>query len=285
MTETVTNPELAGCSIALKCANDPQIERCLDSIDDDVDVHVVITPNDTIEGILRDRGVGFSVTDFGNIAKSCEIGVNEAENDNIIIMDSDAWFVPGSIRKLRLALRDNTLAKPRLEFLSAGRISDVVARHRLPFNNQPGYATNPGLAFRRQEVREACGGYVFNDKIRWTEDADLNYRAELAGLETVLVPEACVRHGAISLHHELKTAWLYGVGKRLSIEHTPGREPYEEFPDIAVAALKALRPDRVAKNIYSQGLAVAALDATWQSIYIAGYHAQKRTGRWTVDEP
>jgi hypothetical protein len=275
---------LPGCSIALKCANDPSILRCLDSIDDDVSVNVVITPNDTIAGLLRDREVPFSVTDYGNIAKSTELSVQEAEHDQVIVMDSDTWFLPGSIRKIREALQEHVFAKPTLHFESSGPVTRAIAGKRHAFNNQPGYVTNPGLGMRRAEVADRCGGYIFNPHIRWTEDADLNYRAGLAGLEAAYVPEAVVCHEPVTLRHDLRAAFLYGIGKRLSIEHTPGRVPYEEFPDIAIAALKGALPSNLARKVQREGMSQATLDIMWQAFYIAGYHAQKRTNKWTLEE-
>lgn len=276
--------DLAPCSIALKGANDPLIERCLDSIDDDVSVHAVITPYDTTEGILRERNIPYTVTAYGNIAKSTEISVQEAEHDHVIVMDSDTWFAPGSIRHLREALKESPLAKGKIEFLADSAITRAIARHREPFNCQPDSVSNPGLAMRRSEVAQACRGYIFNPLIRWTEDADLNYRVQQAGLPITYVPEAIIRHDPVSLDHELRAAFLYGVGKRLSIEHTPDRQPYEEFPTIAMNALRGVLPHNMLKKGRTLGWDVAVLDSAWQIVYHAGYHAQKRTQKWTVPE-
>ena len=275
---------LPGCSIALKCANDTTITRCLDSIDDDVSVHVVITPNDAIEGILREREVPYSITEYGNIAKSTELSVWACEDDNVIVMDSDTWFLPGSIRKLREALLVDPLAKARLEFQTSGHISEVIASHRHPFNNRPNYATNPGLAMRRTEVRDACRGYIFNPKIRWTEDADLQYRLGQTDLTVAYVPEAVVQHEPITLSHELRAAFLYGVGKRLSIENTPDRVPYEELPDVLKRAVLSMNPANIVRKIREQGVEISALNLAWNAYYLSGYHAQKHTKKWTLPE-
>lgn len=280
--QELMSSDLPGCSIALKCADDFAIERCLDSIDDDVSVNVVITPNERIAAILREREVPYSITEYGNIAKSTEIGVNEAEYDNVIVMDSDTWFMPGSIRLLREALQANTMAKADVQFLGDTAMAKLIARARHRFNSQSNYVTNPGLAMRKQEVRELCNGYIFNPLIRWTEDADLNYRAQKAGIEVAFVPEAVVLHEPIGLNHELKAAFLYGVGKRLSVEHTPGREPVEEFPEIILDALNAVLPKNAASKIICDGLDIALLDTAWRVAYLSGYHAQKNTGHWTL---
>lgn len=272
---------LPPCSIGLKCADDVAIERCLDSIDDDVSVHVVITPSQRIERILNRRGVEYSTTAYGNIARSAQLSIERSPTDNVIVMDSDTWFMPGSIRRMREALVDNIVAKPRIRFETNMYTSEVIARGRHAFNNRPDFATCPGLAVRKTELTEACG-QIFNPLVRWTEDADLNFRMHQAGIGLKLVPEAEIVHGPIDLAHELRAAFFYGIGKRLSVEHTPGRLTPEEFPDFVINALRA--PLRVRENLQSTGPAGLGLDALWQAIYLAGYHAQKKLGRWTITE-
>jgi len=274
--------ELPGCSITIKCANDPLIERCLDSIDDDVSVHAVITPSEAIEAILRARGIPFTRTDYGNIAKSCEIGVNEAEHDNIIVMDSDSSFAPGSIRRLREALQHYPLARGKVQILGNTAMSEMIAKRRQVFYDCEDFTVNPGLALRRDVVREHCGGFVFNPLVRWTEDADLNFRARQAGLKVGFVPESVILHDPVALKHELRTAFLYGVGKRLSVEHTPDRQSVEGLWDITVAAFKGLSPRSVISKLREYGPGVMLLERAWRVLYLAGYHAQKHTGRWSV---
>ena len=286
LERTPTPPEvLDGCSIALKCANEPTelLERFFASIDDDVAVNVVATPNRSNEGYLRHRRIPYTLTEYGNIAMSTQLSVDQAEFDTVIIADADTYFLPESIRCLREALSKHELVKPRIVFdVGNGYVSKLIARHREPFNSQPDYASNPGLGFHRASLRTQCGGYIFNPLIRWTEDADLNHRVKKAGLTTHYVEEAVIVHDAITMQHELRAAFFYGIGKRLSIEHTPGRQPREEAAQVLRDVLKAIRPDHMAHRINSTGADVVMLDTIWQAIYLAGYHAQKRTGNWTV---
>jgi hypothetical protein len=274
-------PYLPGCTIALKCADDPSIANCLDSIDDNVSVHVVITPSDRIQRLLEERGVEYSMTEYGNIARSAQLSIERSPEDTVIVMDSDTRFTPGSIRRLREALVSNIVAKPAIEFETDGYVSSVIARARHSFNNRPDFATCPGLAFRKRELTEACG-QIFNPLIRWTEDADLNFRMHQAGVGMAFVPEAKILHGPVDLGHELRSAFYYGIGKRLSVEHTPGRATPEEFPDCIINALHS--PRRIRENLQSVGVAGFVLDAVWQGIYLTGYHRQKHTGAWSITE-
>ena len=196
-------------------------------------------------------------------------------------MDSDARFAPGSIRKLREALLTNIVAKPSIRFETDGYLSEVISRGRYAFNNRSDFATCPGLAVRRAELTEACG-QIFNPLIRWTEDADLNFRMKKYGIELAFVPDAEIVHGPVNLSHELRAAFKYGIGKRLSVEHTPGRETPEEFPECVINAFTS--PLRIRENLKSSGFAGLLLDTVWQGIYLAGYHAQKSLGRWTITE-
>lgn len=284
MNRPLISAGLAECSIAVKCADDPLLERCLDSIDDPtVAVNAVITPSKRIEALLNDRDIPYVTTEHGNIAKSAQISVEEAEHDNVIVMDSDAYFAPGAISRLRVALSSAVVAKPRLEFHDRGtRISRAIAGNRRSYNASPDRATNPGLAIRRKELAERCG-YIFNPLIRWTEDMDLNHRMKVNDVPIAYVPEAVVFHDPISLRHELHSAFLYGIGKRLSIEHTPGRESSEELSIVLGGLVKNNMLKTVRDSLAERGIDGTLLEVTWQSLYLAGYHSQKRLGCWTVD--
>src|SRR5689334_3075095 len=146
--------DLPPCSVAVKCADDMDIVRCLDSIDDpEVAVNAVITPSERVEALLRERGIPFVLTEYGNIAKSAQLSVENAEHDNVIVMDSDVHFAPGAVRLLRAALVHSPVAKPRLRFEDDGSYwSRVVADSRNRYNDVPNKAINPGLALRRKEV-------------------------------------------------------------------------------------------------------------------------------------
>jgi len=283
--EIANTPELESCSIALKCANEPRemLERCLDSIDDDVNIHVAMTPNEELRELFEERDVYYTVTEYGNIARSTEASVNQAPDDLVIVMDSDTWFLPNSIRKLRESLITSTITKPRIEFLTDSWISGVIANKRRPFYDRPYYPANPGLAFRRSELAEAVGGQIFNPNVRWTEDADLNYRLRLAGVSVSFVPEAVLMHDAISLAHELRTAFYYGVGKRLSIEENPGRPSSEDFPGSIISFMKEISPEALQKTSSQIGIPATLLNSIWRIIYLSGYNAQKHLDRWSVD--
>lgn len=276
----------APCSIGIKCADDPLIERCLDSIDDPtVSVNAVITPSYRIQDLLEERGVPYVITDYGNIAKSAQLSLEHAEHDNVIIMDSDAYFGAGAIQGLRRALSTAVVAKPRLEVLEgSSHISKVISKHRKVFNDQPNYAVNPGLALRRTELEQQCGGYIFNPKIRWTEDADLNYRMQKNDVPLTYVPDAVLYHNPVALKHELRCALLYGAGKRLSIEHTPGRDPTEELSMIARRIIDGTTFRAMHETVHEKDLGGAVLSAIWRTLYLAGYHIQKHTKRWSLPE-
>ena len=281
--------ELSGlppCSVAIKCADDMDIVRCLDSIDDpEVAVNAVITPSERVEALLRERGVPFVLTEYGNIAKSAQLSVEAAEHDNVIVMDSDVYFAPGAIRLMRAALLHSPVVKPALRFEDDGSyFSRLVAGSRNRYNDVPNKAINPGLALRRREVAARCGELIFNPHIRWTEDADLNYRLQREGVPVQYVPEAEVWHGPVSLKHELRCGFLYGVGKRLSVEHNPDRiareDPAQLFRTLTSPATYAAALERARQN----GIPATLLAGAWRTLYYAGYYAQKHSQRWTLEE-
>lgn len=285
MSEVASQLPTEPCSIAIKCANDPRIVRCLDSIDDPtVAINAVITPSPVVQALLEVREIPYTLTEYGNIAKSAELSVEQAAHDNVIVMDSDVYFAPGAIGRLRQALTTSTVAKPRLVFSDTGsRISYIIADSRRSFNARPDFATNPGLAIRRQELAEKCRGYVFNPNVRWTEDADLNFRMLEAGVGLTYVPDAILHHDPVSLSHELKCAFLYGVGKRLSVENTPGRTADEELGIVLRNLKQSFGFEGASHTIQDHGLDTVALGVVWRGLYLAGYHAQKTLGKWSTD--
>lgn len=278
--------ELPPCSVAIKCADDMSIVRCLDSIDDPgVSVNAVITPSDRIETLLRERGIPYVITEYGNIAKSAELSVETAEHDNVIVMDSDVYFAPGAVGLMRAALATHPVVKPRLRFEDDGSfLSRLVASSRTSYNAVPNKATNPGLGLRRAEIAEKCGGLIFNPAIRWTEDADLNYRLRANGIPVEYLPEAEVWHGPVSLKHELRCGFLYGIGKRLSVENNEGRSAPEDLSELLKKMVTPATYLAAAQRLAERGVSATVLATVWRTLYYAGYHAQKQTQRWTLDE-
>ena len=241
-----------------------------------------MTPNEELKELFESRGVSYTVTDYGNIAKSTEVSISDAIDDHVIVMDADTWFVPGSIRKLRESLQTSIIAKPRIEFLTDNWMSKVIASKRRPFYDRPDYPANPGIAIRKSEVKPLVGGYIFNPNVRWTEDADLNYRLKNAGVPVSYIPDAILFHDTINLDHELRTAFYYGIGKRLSVEQNPNRPSTEDLPKAAIDFIKEFHPQNLADSVSQIGKAATVLQLAWRVIYLSGYNAQKISGRWTV---
>lgn len=275
--------ELPSCSVAIKCADDPKIVECLDSIDDSsVAINAAITPSERVEEILREREIPYVITEYGNIGKTAQLCVSTAEHDNVIVMDSDSIFAPNTIQLLRQALVDHPVVKPKLRFENDGAyISKVIAASRERYNSIPDKATCPGLAIRRSEVAEACGGLIFKPQVRWTEDADFNYRLRQNNIPVHFVPDAEIWHGPVSLSHELRCGFLYGVGKRLSMDNDATRPSREDFSILLKNIVAASTYRDAAQRVSEYGLGGTLLATAWRTLYYAGYHAQKYSGNWT----
>jgi glycosyltransferase involved in cell wall biosynthesis len=124
-------------------------------------------------------------------------GVRAARGDLLVFCDADDVVAPDWLAAMTDGLRKHPLVSAKLdhEKLNEPRLLSVRApRVGLP-NTQPAfmpYALGAALGVRR-EVHEAIGG--FDESYTGAgEDRDYCYRAQLAGQDLVLLPEAVVHY-------------------------------------------------------------------------------------------
>jgi GT2 family glycosyltransferase len=198
-----------------------------------------------------------------------------AVNNKVIIMDSDSFFDPLAIELLQKDLDRYHVVKPKIIYLNNGGIvSKFLSFYRYVVNDNENLAWTPGLAINRGKIIKECG-YVFDTKIRWTEDSELTYRLNKYKVPVKYQKKAIVYHDPITLRHEIKCAFLYGAGKRLSIISTPERVAEEDFYNYA----KSFRPlsslARSIDSIRKNGFVYFLFSGLWRSCYLLGYASQK----------
>ncbi len=267
-------------SIIIKCSRDQRIWRCLKSIDEKAEIIVSITPCKKIEKELKKRKIKYAITHRGNMALTANAGIKLATNKKLIIMDSDSYFEKGTIKKIYKTLNKYPIAKPRIEYHHNDTyISRLIAKERNYINNFFLVAYIPGLGIDRG-VLEKIGGYIFNNQVRWTEDAELTYRLKKANIHIRPIKGAVIHHDPISLKHELKSAFFSGVGKRLSVEHA-NRFPDEDFFNIMVNFFRLEQIKNISERVRCGGIPLAFFMAIWSFFYQLGYYHQKITVYYT----
>lgn len=248
-------------SIVIPCATDVRIADCLNSIDENVEIIVALNgPSKEVVKIVNKYHVKVIVLSERNLPKSLNAGIEKASNKRIILMDSDCVFNPDAIRKIYFALENNMVAKGTVIFKHDNLTSLAISKVRDYTNADTVKAYNPFLGLRK-DLKKFVGGFIFDDGIYWTEDADLNKRIVAAGVKIESVPEAIAHHPALTLKQDLSSAFKYGIGKRIRVEKKTAKGIGSNFTKIFDLGRK-------------KGMLSAIYFFFWNCSYTAGYYYQ-----------
>ncbi|MCL5409995.1 MAG: glycosyltransferase [Patescibacteria group bacterium] len=202
-------------SIVIPCSDDPLIERCLQSIDSDVDIVVALNaPTQEVRDILSKfpEARAAEISRKG-IARAYNLGIETARNDHILLMDSDCTFRSGTIKKLHELSLQYQVAKGRVVFSRSGAMSSIIASLREYTTSYQINAYSPPLLFDRKIVDKI--GYYFHPDLIWSEDADFDKRVKKANIPIGYDPKAVIYHKALTLSEDLRSAFFYGVGRQI----------------------------------------------------------------------
>jgi len=151
-------------SIIIPCATDIRIKTCLDSIDENVEIVVVLNgPIKEVVNIVKKYPVKVVTLPERNLPKSLNAGIEKATNKKFILMDSDCVFHPQAIKKIFLALNNNFVAKGKVIFQYNNLISRSISRVRDYTNADTVKAYNPFLGLRK-DLADKIGGFFFHGR-------------------------------------------------------------------------------------------------------------------------
>jgi glycosyltransferase involved in cell wall biosynthesis len=199
-----------------------------------------------------------------NLSAALECGVQTASNDAILFMDADCQFEPGTIDLLYAAMvaggAENNVYKGSVCFdKGRGYLSRLIARSRHVHTTAPPTAFKPPLLVHRC-LTPRIGGYFFDSRLLWKEDADLDWRLREAGVAVEPVANAHIRHAALDICTDLRSNYRYGVGAALG----------------KIMAIPLTTPDRsLRRTLQSEGIAVAGYMSLANLARGIGY-------RWTL---
>lgn len=203
-------------SIVINCSDDLHIFSTLESIDEDVDIVISMTPNQIIEADLTRLGFFYVLTPKGNQSLTTNTGIDYAKFEKIILMDSDCKFSPGAIRLIANALDKYMVVNGKIVFENNGSFLSRMISECRDFDNtydKPIY--KPGLGVRKELVKYVC--FWFNPIVRWTDDADLSYRIYSANINITHLDNPCIYHAPISIMHNFRSSFRYGIADYIRV--------------------------------------------------------------------
>lgn len=264
-------------SIVIRCGRDKRgLERCLDSVDENVEIVVSVANDAPFLRDVEESGYKLAPHTYGNWSLATQTGIDWATNNDVIIMDADSVFGERSIGIINQALKDgHLLVQPRVVFLTDGSyVSRLISTARTFENRREPKSYSPGLGLKIEELTERIGieGKIYNLSVAYGDDGDLDQRRRKAGIEVFVAENALIYHNPIRLEHELRTSYRFGVGERQAQVGKP-------YPKTVFDILKEEFFSEGAKDYYlalyqRHGLAALFFMTLCRSAYLAGYYTE-----------
>jgi glycosyltransferase involved in cell wall biosynthesis len=261
--------KILDASVVIPCKDDWRIFRCIESIDEDVEVIVVLngTP-DPLREKLAQTNVKLCLIPEPNLGKALDIGILTASKERVILTDSDCVFEKGCIRQLYDGLNITGVAKGRVIFRYTGWLSHIISQSRDHLTSDETTAYKPLLALRKS-ILSSIGSYYFHHEIHWREDAEFDFRIKQAGIKLNVCKNAIVYHDPLTPFQDLRSAFRYGTGwsnsKRLGLTLS---EP----------------PSSVESTMQNKGFLPALYMSIYRMVYYCGYFVDRIFNIYKVAE-
>lgn len=208
-------------SVIIPIHNDTNVERCIDSIDENVEV-VFVLNNPSTDDIARinkikrnsSQNINF-MTIFlkeASLSTSYDIGIKKATYSKIILMNADCYFYKKTIFKIFTNLDRFNLVRGKVEFLYENKIQRIVSKVRHSHTNGK-RAFAPPLGLNKNESLLNFNKEYFDHRLTWTEDFDFEIRRKINRIEVYYESSAKIFHQPINMLDDLKSAHKYGVGQ------------------------------------------------------------------------
>lgn len=238
-------------SVVIPVRDDVRIERCLRSFDEPRARPLVVLNDATpaVKRIVAESGAACRELPEPGAPAACERGIDDAETDHVLMMDSDCVFLPGTLTAFVASAGSADFVRGVTLFRHHSRSERVVSKVRARHTNSPHMVFKVPLLIDRR-VRDRLGGYIFDKRLEWTEDFDLTQRIRSAAASVRIVREAVVVHDALSMKRDVLSAFRYGQGHRAGVElGLPGYSPISAR-GLLRGMGKALRRYGVAETMY-----------------------------------
>ena len=218
---------MSDLTIIIPCKDDPALVHCVRSIDDGSPSVVVFNGSSKsfiakMRRQLENEPVKFEQLSEANLSLALQHGIDCSATGRVLLMDSDCRFRAGSIGAMKRSMAGSapeaSVHKGSVVFgEGGGTISRAISRSRRQHTASRLSAYKPPLAFSKC-LAPHIGGYFFDRRLRWKEDADLDRRVREAGVDIVGVTGCVIDHRALTLAVDLRSNYRYGIGAALA-EH------------------------------------------------------------------
>jgi glycosyltransferase involved in cell wall biosynthesis len=270
-------------TVVIPVANDRRIGKCIDSVDDDAEIIVVLNNNPTVEVMdivkASKRCRTITMKEKGcNLAKVLNEGIKSATHDKVMLMNSDCTFQPGLLKEAAKQLGCFEVVKARVKFNHDGYAQYLVSECRYLFHHIFDGGRNlygPGLSFRKSRVN-MIGGYFFDERMGWGEDGELSNRINDSSLSILFLSQN-IFHEKEGMVHDLKVAYKIGRGSGIK-----NREGGVSVGSALAADFMHISTDHRNQFYLARehgGLALAGYLLFWKIIFHLGFYKEILKGR------
>jgi len=255
-------------TVVIACSTDTNLKYALASIDRSVASILVglNRPSKEVRNIVNNFGVDYIEVSSSNLATIRNALISHAISPAILILDSDCTLNYDCLKHVRTYLDSFDVIKPSLEYEISGLSTKLVATVRKYTTTDPSLLFLP-LAFRKSVVQK-IGGTYFQENLSWGEDPEFAMRLKKSGAVIKYVPQAVIRHKALSIRQDLASAFRLGKGRYLrSIAgYEKSRLLFSDllFKNELLKATEVFERYGIVASIYHV--------LGWRLIYKIGYH-------------
>lgn len=256
-------------SVVIRCGDDDRLFRCIESIDEEVEIVVAHNSNKTLEEKLSKMNILSCVTPPNNLSVVSNLGAEKASYDKIIITDSDTWFEKGSIVKVYKTLAKSPIVNMRINFISTKKnASSIIISKARDFVNSLDVLYTPGIGIDKKII-PVIGGYLFDNDVPYAVDANFTYRIKKLNIPYINLESASIFHDSETLKHDLKAAYRIGKGCWISARKLLSQN-YGKSIFVLFFSLKGVKPKNWKCLVKTKGCKVLFYQFIWDSFFYFG---------------
>ena len=200
-------------TIVIPVKDDKKVINCINSIDIDyINVLVVLNgASDSVKQSVIESGVQYVEMLQANSVAACNLGFQKADTEYVLFMDSDCTFIPGMLQKLLECTSDAEIVTSNVKFECTSSVETLVAESREKHINSRSRVNRVPLLIYKGIV-DKIGGYLFDERLSWTEDYELSVRLRNTHVRILRIRDYTVKHSSMSIFQDLKSLMRYGIG-------------------------------------------------------------------------
>lgn len=260
-------------SIVIRCCNDWGVLKCINSIDEYVEIIVSMCENKDLQEAIGEieKEIRCVVVPKGNLSITSNMGMENTRYQKVIDTDSDTIFKPGTIREVYYLLDNYEAVKLQITFSYRKKrsFSYIVAATRNYVNSQHLFFT-PGIAYKKSLIPK-IGNKLFNIQVPFAVDAELNHRIHENGIKFIHTKGGII-HKEEKMKHDLKSAYRIGKGCRIG-------KLQLQITNLPLIPLKVVRFRDYYDIVRKLGFKVIVYQIIWDLFFYSGYFIQSLHSR------